>query len=166
MRERWQPVAILAAALFVTNLVARVGIRIFAADNDPWQVRVGLATMSLIAAIVAVCAFLWARRHPMGRTVADLGAAVLAACVLSVLVGPFVSGTQPFAEGAGAFFALIWQYLAFALGGAVLGIIAVVGTGLDHRSQALKRYAESQRIRQRRAMSAAKTPVQRARTRR
>lgn len=166
MRERWQPVGILAAALFGINLLARIGIRIFAADDDPWQVRIGLATMGLIALVIAVVTFRWARVHPMGRVLADLAAAVLVACLLSVLIGPFVSGTQPFAEGAGAFFAVVWQYLGFAIGGAVLGVIAVVSAGLDYRSQALKRYAEAQRARQRRAMSTAKTSASRGRGRR
>ena len=42
------------------------------------------------------------------------------------------------------------QYLAFAAGGAALGLIVLVATGQDYRSRALKRYAETARVKPRR----------------
>lgn len=150
MRERWQPVGLVAAGLLAVNLLARLVVRLFAADNEPVQVRIGFVAMGLIGAGVGVLAFLWGRRFPMGRATGDLSIAVLAACLLSVLIGPFVSGSTPFADGAGAFFALIWQYLAFALGGGILGLIVLIASGQDYRARALKRFAETQRARPRR----------------
>ena len=150
MRQRWQWVAVLAAGLFAINAVARFAVRLWAHDNDAQQVRIGFVAMGAIAAAAGVVMFLWGRRYPMNRALGDLTIAVLAACLLSVLIGPFISGSTPFKEGAGAFFALIWQYLAFAAGGAVLGLIPLMASGQDYRSRALKRYAERQRVRPRR----------------
>jgi hypothetical protein len=143
-------VVILTVGLFAINAVARFVVRVAAADNEPRQIRIGFVAMGGIAVAVGIVMFFWGRRYPMNRALADLSIAVLAACLLSVLIGPFISGSGPFKEGAGAFFALVWQYLAFAIGGAVLGLIPLVATGQDYRSRALKRYAERQRVKPRR----------------
>src|SRR5262245_1454767 len=150
MRERWQPVGILAAGLFAINAMARLAVRLWAHDNEPVQVRIGFVAIGAIALAAGVLTFLWGRKHPMGRTLGDVSIAVAAACLVSVLIGPFVSGSGPFTNGAGAFFALIWQYLAFAIGGVILALIVLIATGLDYRSRALKRFAETQRVKPRR----------------
>jgi hypothetical protein len=150
MRQRWQWVGILAVGLFAINVIARIVVRLAAADNESRQVRIGFVAMGAVALVVGVAMFYLGHRYPMTRALGDLSIAVLAACLLSVLIGPFISGSGPFKDGAGAFFELIWQYLAFAIGGGVLGLIALVASGQDYRSLALKRYAERQRVKPRR----------------
>ncbi len=73
----------------------------------------------------------------------DLVAIVTTAMLLTVLVGPFISGDSPFMNGAGAFFAQIWLYLGFTVGGAILGYLVLMVLGWDYRSQSLKRYEEN-----------------------
>ena len=116
MNERWKPVGILAGALFVVNLLARLVVRFAAGSDDGKQVTIGLW------ALIAV--------------------AVLVACVLAVLVGPFVSGTTPFSDGVGLVFRQFFYYVAVSAGGTLIGILAVMTVGQDYKSQALKRYAE------------------------
>jgi hypothetical protein len=145
MRDRWQPVGILAGVLFLINVVARFIVWQFlskASDNDSKQITVGLIGLGLIAVVMAWAGYRWSIRYPMARVSGDLGAAIAVACLLTVLVGPFAGGSVPFKEGAGFFFGEIWQYLAFAGGGAILGILVAVMLGRDYRSQALKRYTQ------------------------
>src|SRR3712207_8579318 len=42
----------------------------------------------------------WARHFPMSRVLGDLLVAALAGCLLSALVGPFVTGDSPFGSGS------------------------------------------------------------------
>jgi hypothetical protein len=61
--------------------------------------------------------------------------------VLSVLVGPFLTGGKPFANGAGDFFAQVWSYAGFAALGAFVGLAVLITLGLDLRSRQLKNYS-------------------------
>jgi hypothetical protein len=74
------------------------------------------------------------------------------ACLLTVLLGPFAGGSVPFREGAGVFFGEIWQYLGFAGGGAILGLLVATMLGHDYRSKALKRYTELTRAKPRKVI--------------
>lgn len=71
------------------------------------------------------------------------------ALLLTVLVGPLLVGNDPFAGGAGTFFAQIWLYLAAAAAGTLLGYLLLTALGHD-RSQTLKRYTETRAARPRR----------------
>src|SRR5262249_39737759 len=142
MRERWQPVGILTGVLFAINLVARFTVWQFAPKSDSKQIALGLIGLGLIGLLMALAAYRWAVRYPLPRVAADLGAAVSVACLLTVLVGPFAGGSVPFREGAGFFFAEIWQYLGLAGGGALLGLMVAIMLGRDYRSQALKRFTQ------------------------
>ncbi|SDX98494.1 hypothetical protein SAMN05444365_101292 [Micromonospora pattaloongensis] len=143
MRERWLPVGVLAGVLFAVNVVARLVTR-FGFDSDPEiQDRASLAMFVVIGLVLAVVAFVRGRRQPLARWSGDVAVAVLAAMVLTIFVGPFLSGSAPFAGGAGEFFSQIWLYAAFAGGGALVGYLVLTAFGLDHRSQSLKRYAET-----------------------
>ena len=62
----------------------------------------------------------------------------------TVLVGPAVFGANPFAGGAGDFFAQIWLYAGFSVGGFLLGYLLLVVLGRDYRSRQLAAYAEGQ----------------------
>jgi hypothetical protein len=86
----------------------------------------------------------------MGRVAADLSGGALVGCLFSVLVGPFISGGTPFANGPGFFFSTIWLYGGVAIGSSLLALLVLTALGQDHRSRALKRFAETQRARPRR----------------
>ena len=142
MRDRWQPVGILAGVLFAINVVCRFIVWQLVPKSDSKQIALGLIALGLIAAIMVWAGYRWAVRYPSARLAGDLAAAVAVACALTVLVGPFAGGSVPFKEGAGFFFAEIWQYLAFAGGGTILGMLVAIALGRDYRSKALKRYTE------------------------
>ncbi|OLB64692.1 MAG: hypothetical protein AUI10_10025 [Actinobacteria bacterium 13_2_20CM_2_72_6] len=143
MKDRWLPVGVLAGVLFAINAVTRFIVWQVAPKNDTKQIGLGLIGLGLVALLMAAAGYRWGRRYPMARVGPDLSVAVAVACALTVLVGPFAGGTVPFKEGAGLFFAEIWHYLAFAGGGAILGLLVLMALGRDYRAQALKRYAQS-----------------------
>jgi hypothetical protein len=152
MKERWLPVGALAVGLFAINVVGRVIAKFWGDGNDDREIRVGLVALGVIGLTMLVAATVWVRRHPMPRVWADLGFAAGAACLVSVLVGPFLVGEQPFAEGAGLFFRQIWWYAGIALGAGVLGGLIVMTMGKDWKSQAWKRYADRAVARPRRVV--------------
>jgi hypothetical protein len=152
MWQRWLPVGVLAGVLFAVNVVARLVTR-FGFDGDvEVSDRVSLGMFAVIGVILAVLAFVWGRPHPVARWSGDVAVAVLMAMALTILVGPFVSGSHPFADGAGSFFAQVGLYVGFAGGGTLVGYLLLVATGLDHRSQSLKRFAERKQAKPRRVV--------------
>lgn len=150
MWDRWRRIGLLAAGLFAITVVARLVSRFWAGDNEGRQDILGWVAYGTVALLLAVAAALWGRRHPMGQVTLDLGGAALAGCLLSVLVGPFISGGSPFASGAGNFFAGIWLYAAFAIGGSLLGFIAIMAVGQDYRARTLRRFEAMARAKPRR----------------
>jgi hypothetical protein len=152
VKGRWLPVALLAGGLFVTNVIARVVVRLTAAKSAHSQTRIGLIAMIAVAVVMIGAAYWWARRYPMPRVLADLAVAIVVACLLSVLIGPFAAGSRPLKEGSGFFIGQIWQYLAIAAGGTVFGLLIVMALGQDWKSQAWKRYTEAARAKPRRVV--------------
>ena len=142
----------IAGVLIVTNVIARWVVRLFAADNDKRTTEIGLVSLGVVAVVMAVAAYWWARRHPMPRVVADLAVAAVAGCLLSVLLGPLLAGTAPLRDGVDFFVGQVWHYLAVAAGGAVFGLLVVMALGLDHKSQSWKRYAEQLKAKPRRVV--------------
>ncbi|MFG2058218.1 hypothetical protein ACGFI9_29770 [Micromonospora sp. NPDC048930] len=142
MKERWRAIGVLAAALFVVNVAARLVIRFGFPDDDAAADRVSWLMFVVIGLVLAVMAFRWGGDRPVGRWAADLGAAVAVALALTVFVGPLLVGENPFGGGAGLFFAQIWLYLAATLAGVLVGFLTLTALGKDYRSQQLKRYAE------------------------
>jgi hypothetical protein len=147
MKERWLPVGVLTGVLFAVNVLGRVVARFWGDGNDKREINIGLAALAVIAVIMIAAAVRWVRRYPTPRVWGDFAFAVGAACLLSVLVGPFLVGGRPFAEGAGLFFRQVWWYLGVALGGGLFGALVVMTLGQDWKSQAWKRYAERSRTR-------------------
>lgn len=143
MKNRWLPVGVLAGVLFLINVIARL-IGSFAFEDDlSAQDTVSAVMFTAIGLVTAVLAFRWGRARPIDSWSGDLVAIVTIALLLTVLVGPFLSGDTPFQNGAGAFFAQIWLYLGFTVGGALLGYLLLMALGWDYRAQSLKRYEES-----------------------
>ncbi|SCL41116.1 hypothetical protein GA0074692_6151 [Micromonospora pallida] len=150
MRDRWQSIGVLAGALFAVNVAARLVTR-FAFDEEPVAAdRVSLAMFLVIGVILAVVTFGRARRTPVALWGGDLAAAVGAAMLLTVLVGPLLVGNNPFAGGAGTFFAQLGLYLLATGAGVLVGYLIATALGVDYRSQQLKRYAEGQSVKPRR----------------
>ncbi|WFE26810.1 hypothetical protein O7623_26625 [Solwaraspora sp. WMMD791] len=152
MRQRWLPVGILAGGLFAINVVARLVARFAFGTDTEAQDRLTLAMFVVIGLVLGTVAFVWGRRWPLERWGGDLALAVLIALLLTVLVGPFVSGGHPFANGAGAFFSQVWLYGGCSAAGALLGYLVLITLGLDHRSQSLQRYAETKLSKPRRVV--------------
>ncbi|MFE9688334.1 hypothetical protein [Micromonospora sp. NPDC005806] len=142
MRERWRAIGVLAAALFVVNVVARLVIKFGFPNDDAAADRVSWLMFLAIGLILAVVAFRWGRDRPVGRWLADLAGGVAVALALTVFVGPLLVGENPFGGGAGLFFAQIWLYLAATAAGVLVGFLTLTALGRDYRSQQLKRYAE------------------------
>ncbi|SCE94024.1 hypothetical protein GA0070607_3455 [Micromonospora coriariae] len=152
MDGRWRDVGVLAGGLFAVNVVARLIIRFGFDGDDTAADRVSLAMFAVIGLILAVVAFRWARRRPLADWAADMALAVLAAMALTVLIGPLLVGHNPFAGGAGTFFAQIWLYLLATGAGVLVGYLVLTALGRDYRSQQLKRYAEVKAAKPRRVV--------------
>lgn len=153
MRERWQPVGIVAGVLFVVNLIARLVVRATAGKDATVdkQTTVGLIALLAVGAVMIGVAYWWARRYPMPRVLGDLAVAAFVGCLLSALIGPFISGSSPFGDG-GLFFAQLFYYLAVCAGGVFFGLVAVMAAGQDYKSQAWKRYSERVQAKPRRVV--------------
>ena len=152
MKDRWLPVGVLAGVLFLVNVIVRLVIRLGFNGDTAAEDRATLVMFTVIGLISAGVVFVWGRRRPAARWTTDLGAALLAAMLLTVLVGPFISGGSPFSRGAGDFFTQIWIYALFTLGGAALGYLLLMALGWDYRSQSLKRFADAKLSRPRRVI--------------
>jgi hypothetical protein len=152
MKDRWLPVAVVAAVLFVVNAIARFIVWLAASNSDTKQIAIGLAVFGVVGVVMIWAAVRWGRRYPMSRVAPDLAVIILVSCLLSVVVGPLAGGSPPFQEGVGLFFGEIWRYVIYAAAGAVLGLLVLTSLGLDYRSQALKHYAERKQARPRRVV--------------
>ncbi|MGI5247310.1 hypothetical protein [Dactylosporangium sp. CA-139066] len=142
MKERWLPVGLVAAGLFLVNVIARLVVRFAAGDDDAKQITIGLWALFAVGAVMIPVAFWYGRRVPMIRVVAELGLAVVVACLFAVLIGPFVSGVGPFSNGVGLVFRQFFYFVGLSAIGAVVGLLLLMTTGLDYRSQSWKRYIE------------------------
>ncbi|MGX6602363.1 hypothetical protein ACWKSP_09550 [Micromonosporaceae bacterium Da 78-11] len=151
-QQRWFPIAALAVGLFVINAVTRLVIRFAFDGDDGAESRATIVMFALIGLVLAVRAFLVAQRQRPGAWLPDLAFGAVVAMLLTVLVGPFVSGGQPFADGAGAFFSQIWLYSGFAIIGTLLGYWVAVMLGRDYRSRSLKAYTQARTAKPRRVV--------------
>jgi hypothetical protein len=152
-QQRWFPIAALAVGLFAINVVTRLVIRLGFKGNDAAESRASIVMFALIGLVLAVWTFTVAqRRRPMDWLVPDFVLGAAGGMLLTVLVGPFISGGQPFADGAGAFFSQIWLYAGFALVGTLLGYWIAVVLGRDYRSRSLKAFTEVRAAKPRRVV--------------
>jgi hypothetical protein len=152
MRQRWVQIASLAAALFAINVIARLVIRIGFHDDDKAQNTVSIVMFAVIGLVLAGVTFVRSHRVPPSSWLPELGAAALAAMLLTILVGPFISGDAPFDGGAGNFFSQVWLYGGFAIVGTLLGYWIATMLGRDYRSGSLAAIAQAKATKPRRVV--------------
>jgi hypothetical protein len=152
-QKRWFPIVALAVGLFVINVVARLVIRFAFTDSDTAQNRASIIMFAIIGVTLAVWTFVFSRRRPpIEWLIPDWVTGTAGGMLLTVLVGPFVSGGQPFGSGAGDFFAQIWLYAGFAIAGTLLGYWIAVLLGRDYRSRSLKAFSEQRQVKPRKVV--------------
>jgi hypothetical protein len=147
MKDRWLPIGVLTVALFGINAAARLVSRLGHIVDQDQQLRLGIIAVSASGVVMIGAAAWWAVRHPVGRVVADLGAAAIVGSLVTALIGPLIGGSGPFANGLGFFLGQVLLFLALGAVGGVLGYLAVVALGKDWRSRGLKRYEQHYRSR-------------------
>ncbi|MEV6298257.1 hypothetical protein AB0M02_02500 [Actinoplanes sp. NPDC051861] len=147
--QRWFRITVLAVALFAINAVARLVVRIGFDDSDTAQNWATIVMFVLVALVLGVLTFIRCQRVKPSDWLPDVGFGALGGMLLTVLIGPFVSGNGPFANGAGDFFAQIWLYSGCAIAGTLLGYWLAVMLGRDYRSKALKAYTQNRAARPR-----------------
>lgn len=152
MKKRWVPIVVLAVGLFAINVIARLVIRIGFADNETAESRVSIAMFATIGVVLAIVTFVRAQRVPPSSWLPELGVSALGGMLLTILVGPFVSGDTPFASGAGNFFSQVWLYSGFAIVGTLLGYWIATMLGRDYRSRSLQAFAKERTSKPRRVV--------------
>jgi hypothetical protein len=152
VKQRWVPIAILAVGLFAINVIARLVIRLGFSGDDTAENRVSLIMFAVIGLALAVITFIRSQQKSPSEWLVELGAAAIGGMLLTVLVGPFVSGDGPFAGGAGNFFAQVWLYGGFAIVGTLLGYWVATALGRDYRSRTLSAFAQARATKPRRVV--------------
>ena len=143
-QQRWFPPAALAIGLFAINVVARLIIRLFFDGNDSAENAASVIMFALIGLTLALWTFVACqRKRPSEWLLPDLVLGAVGCLLLTVLVGPFISGGEPFKSGAGDFFFQVWLYGGFAIGGTLLGYWVAMLFGRDFRSRSLKAYSQT-----------------------
>jgi hypothetical protein len=143
MRQRWLPVVVLAAVLFVINVITRLVIRLGFNGNDTAESRATLFMFTVIGLVLAVVTFVRAQTVLPSGWLPEVAAGAITGMLLTIFLGPFVSGDVPFDGGAGNFFSQVWLYGGFAIVGTLLGYWIATALGRDYRSKSLKAFAQS-----------------------
>ncbi|MEV4350368.1 hypothetical protein AB0J83_38420 [Actinoplanes sp. NPDC049596] len=152
-QQRWFPAAALAVGLFAINVVARLVTRFVFDGDDTAEGRASIMMFALIGVVLAVYTFIVSqRRRPSEWLLPDLVFGAVGGMLLTILVGPFISGGQPFGGGAGNFFAQVWLYAGFAIAGTLVGYWIAVMLAKDYRSRSLKAYTETRQAKPRRVV--------------
>jgi hypothetical protein len=151
-QQRWFQIAVLAVGLFAINVVTRLVIRLWFHGDDTAETRASIVMFALIGLALAVLTFVRAQRVAPSDWLPAVTFGSVGAMLLTILVGPFVSGPAPFAGGAGNFFSQIWLYGGFAILGVLLGYWIATALGRDYRSKSLKAFAQAQQSKPRRVV--------------
>jgi hypothetical protein len=141
--KRWFPVAVIAVGLFAINAVTRLVIRLWFHDNDKAEDRASLIMFALIGLALVIYTYVQAQKERPSRWLPTVAWGAVGGLLLTVLVGPFISGNQPFKGGAGDFFSQVWLYGGFAIAGVLIGYWIATALGRDHRSRSLKAFTQS-----------------------
>lgn len=143
-QQRWFPAVALAVGLFAINVAARLIIRLGFDGDDSAESNATIVMFAVIGLTLAVWTFVACqRKRPSEWLIPDLVFGAVGGLLLTVLVGPFVSGGQPFSGGAGDFFSQVWLYAGFAIAGTLLGYWIAMLFGLDYRSRSLKAFTQT-----------------------
>jgi hypothetical protein len=151
-QQRWFPAAALAVGLFAINVASRLVIRLGFSGNQTAEDRASVIMFGLIGLALAVVTFLRSQRVPPGTWLWEIGFGAVAGMLLTIGIGPFVSGNQPFAGGAGNFFSQVWLYAGFAIVGTLLGYWVATALGRDYRSRSLAAYVRGRAAKPRRVV--------------
>jgi hypothetical protein len=151
-QQRWFQITTLAVGLFAINAVTRLVIRIGFHGDDNAEDRASLVMFALIGLALAVFTFVRAQRVAPSTWLPDLAAGAVGGMLLTILVGPFISGDTPFSGGAGNFFSQVWLYAGFAIVGTLLGYWTATALGRDYRSRSLKAFAQARVTKPRRVV--------------
>ena len=151
-QQRWFQIAVLAVGLFAINALTRLVIRLGFHGNDNAGNRASLVMFALIGLTLAGYTFVRAQRVPPASWLPDLSFGAVGAMLLTILIGPLISGDAPFSGGAGFFFSQIWLYGGFALVGTLLGYWVATALGRDYRSRSLKAFAQARTSKPRRVV--------------
>jgi hypothetical protein len=153
-QQRWFPIVTLGLGLFAINAVARVVIRIFFNDDDTGtaQDRISIAMFAVVGIVLVGYVFLRSQRVAPGEWAPAVAGSALIGMLLTVLVGPFISGDSPFTDGAGSFFSQIWVYGGVAIVAVLLGYWIATMLGRDYRSRSLKAFAAARTSKPRRVV--------------
>lgn len=153
MREKpWFPIVVSAVGLFAINVVTRLVIRLGFHDNDTAESRASLIMFGLIGLALAGWTFVEAQRVRPSQWLPTIAFGAVGGMLLTIFVGPFVSGDQPFDGGAGSFFSKIWLYGGFAIAGILIGYWVATALGRDHRSRSLKAFTQIRAAKPRRVV--------------
>ncbi|WP_306204227.1 hypothetical protein [Actinoplanes sp. RD1] len=151
LRHRGMSIVVLVAALFAVNVIARLIIRFGFDGDDTAQSGASIAMFGAIGLILAAVAFVRSQRVAPAEWLPEIGGGALGGMLLTVLVGPFISGANPFTESGDYFFSQIALYVGFAVLGTLIGFWTAIMLGRDFRSRTLKAY-QTARARQRRVV--------------
>jgi hypothetical protein len=151
-QQRWFPAAAFAIGLFAINVVTRLVTRLWFNGNGNAEDRASLVMFAVIGLALAVVTFVRAQSVPPSVWIADIAFGAVGGMLLTILVGPFVSGDQPFSGGAGNFFSQIWLYGGFAIVGVLLGYWIATAIGRDYRSKSLKAFVQVRKAKPRRVV--------------
>lgn len=138
LRHRWTPVLIVAAALFVINVLGRVVLWATGVTDDTTMTVAGLYSMLAMVLVTGYAGFRWTRRYDMVRVVGEVGAAILLGTLLAVLVAPLTVGLSPVAGGLGIVLRQLGLCFAICVLGGVIGLLIVLALGQDRKSRAWK----------------------------
>jgi|SRR5690606_6435737 len=150
MRQRWLRIGLLAGIAFAINVAGRLVVRIGSIDDADGQQRVALAAFLAIGVAMATAAVIWTRQRPVGDVATDLAGGGFFGGLLCLLIGPFVGGSSPTAEGLEVFLAQGGLFAAYAGGGAAFGMLLVIALGKDYVSRSLARFAQEKLAKPRR----------------
>jgi hypothetical protein len=151
-QQRWFQIAVLAVGLFAINVATRLVIRLGFNGEDSAENRASIIMFALIGLALAVFTFVRAQRAAPSTWLPDLSLGAAAGMLLTILVGPLVSGDAPFSGGAGFFFSQIWLYAGFGIVGTLLGYWIATALGRDYRSRSLKAFAQARNTRPRKVV--------------
>jgi lipoprotein signal peptidase len=152
MRQRWLPFLAIAIGLFAINVATRLIVRWGFNGNETAESRASLIMFALVGAVLAGVAFARSRNVPPSTWLPELAVTAIIGLLLTILVGPFVSGDLPFSGGAGNFFSQVWLYAGFAIVGTLLGYWIATAMGVDYKSRSLQAFARAKLAKPRRVV--------------